>query len=220
MSSEGLDMEQVYSQGRHMQAFLAMQRIYKARIKHIRSQEGSLRALDFGTGHDSVSRALIESELQPGDSLALYDPSANIAPPLKQSRIIGRNEAFGYVPGGINLVSIAFVLCSLERDKAVHTLLQLRDAHPEAEFLIVDYMLKGREQLADLLKSNAEMLWRKSVGNAEFVRTRTRFDVDALCDVLAESGMPCTRSEVRPLDDYGMRASVVVRPAQEFFVAY
>ncbi len=217
---EGHDLTKVYTDGRHMQAFLRMQGLYKHRISHIRSSQGAVHALDFGTGSDGLSRGLIEERLLPGDSLALYDRYTAIAQPRGQSRIVGPEEAFGYDRGKINLVSIAFVLCSLEPEQARMTLSKLRDAHPDAEFLIVDYMLKGRLPLVELLRANEETLWRKKVGDPEFIRTRTRFDVDGLCGLLEESGMPVTHAEVLPLDDQCIRAAVSVRPATEFFVAY
>lgn len=217
---EGHDLTQVYADGRHMQAFLRMQGLYKQRISHIRSSQGAVHALDFGTGKDGLSRGLIEERLLPGDSLALYDRHAAIAQPRGQSRIVGAQEAFGYDRGKVNLVSIAFVLCLLEPEEARRTLTALREAHPEAEFIIVDYILKGKEQLVQLLQANEEKKWRRAIGDPEFIRTHTRFDVDGLCGLLEESGMPVTHAEVLPLDDRGIRAGVSVRPASEFFVAY
>ncbi|HRH93598.1 MAG TPA: hypothetical protein PKV72_03645, partial [Candidatus Peribacteria bacterium] len=162
---EGHDLQQVYTDGRHMQAFFRMQELYRGRMAHIHACQGAVHALDFGTGDDGLARGLLEESLQPGDSLRLYDPSARIAKPRKHERIVTAQEAFGYVPGGINVVSIAFVLCLLERDEAQRNLVALREAHPEAEFIIVDYLLKGRGHMADLLRANEEMKWRRTIGN-------------------------------------------------------
>ncbi len=213
-------MESVYREGRHMQAYLRMQELYRKRMGSVRRREGAVHALDFGTGEDGVARGILDTYVEPGDTVSLYDPAAKIAPPRKHERVVGREEVFGPMPAGVNVVSIAFVLSLLEPHEARNTLRALREAHPDAEFIIVDYLLKGRLDLAELLVAKEEVKWRRSIGDAEFVRTRTRFDVGELCNMLGDSGMPVCESDVQPLDDKSMRGAVVVGRANEFFVAY
>jgi hypothetical protein len=212
--------------GRHLEAFRSVQKLYADRVKAVRKREGAARVLDFGTGRNGVARTVIEPQLTDDDMLGLYDAHTPIEPPRgktgSHSRIIDAAEAYGKPPPLLpyGMVSLSYVLCMMEEDEAVRDVRRLRGAHPYAEFVVIDYMLKGREQLADLLCADEEMTWRMRMGHHQFVRTHTRFDVQKLCGLLWDAQLPCSPQDAVPLDKHGMRAAVVIPPVYEPFAAW
>lgn len=210
-----------YVEGRHMEAFVQMQKLYADRFSTLRRLNGVLDVLDFGSGNEGVSRCISEPLLATHDRLWLYDPYTTITPPLnKQTSIVSHAEVYGRHRRWYSIITLSYVLCSMEPDAAADIVRLLRTEHPSAELLIVDYLLKGREHLVDALNADEELQWRSALGNAEFIRTRTRYDIQEMTTMLRRAHVPCTKNDIRPLDSKGIRGAVVVEPLEHGMIAY
>ncbi len=200
--------------GSHMEAFFNYEGICRGMMDMIRKKTGGLKILDFGTGHYGMGRAVMEPNMKSGEELALYDPSADIANPIRSDRvhIVGEREAM--LSGGVDfdMVNISYVLCHLEPEEARRILQDLVFAHPNAKFLVTDYVLKGRENLLVLLNAHEEEKWKKRMGSEEFDRTHSRFDAESLESVLVDGGLAHPGSQSWYLDRSGIRASMITEP--------
>ena len=156
----------------------------------------------------------METKMNAGEELALYDPSADIADPIFPDRvhIVSEREAMLTSGDHFNMVNISYVLCLLEPQEARRILSDLVSAHPNAQFLVTDYVLKGREDLLKLLDANEEERWRKLLGPEEFNRTHTRFDAESLECVLMNGGLVHPGTQSWYLDRSGIRATMITEP--------
>jgi hypothetical protein len=221
MGQPSCSSQEKYVEGRHMEAFVQMQKLYADRFSNVRGLNGVLDVLDFGSGNEGVSRCISEPLLATHDRLWLYDPYTTITPPLNaKTSIVTDADVYGKHRKWYSIITLSYVLCSMEPDAAVDVVRLLRAEHPSAELLIVDYLLKGREHLVDALNADEELQWKSTLGTAEFIRTRTRYDMQELTKMLRKAHVPCTKNDIRPLDSKGIRGAVVVEPLEHGIVAY
>lgn len=205
--------------GAHMEAFFNFQDICLGLMNDLRAKTGHLNVLDFGSGRYGVGRAIMEPKMNPGEELALYDLHS-ISSPIRTdtTRIVGTHEAMKYTDGRFNMVNLSYVLCHIEPNEARAILSDLAFAHPNAQFLITDYVLRGREELLQLLDSSQEKKWKMHQGQEEFRRTHVRFDPNSLERLIVDSGLEPPGTRAWYLDHSGMRASMITEP--EFQCSY
>ncbi len=211
--SLGIGRPQQAKRSRNWQTFLRMQDFYESTMSNIRREIGAINALDFGTGRYGVGRSLIEPSLEKDEQIALYDPFAQISDPAHPdlAHIADEQEAFGEGPRQFNLVNLSYVLCLMEPSEARDVLNRLSSAHPNARFVVVDYVLRGREELVKQLDSAAENKWRQKMGDAEFNRTHCRFDESSLEELLSMNGFSAPSATLE-LDDLGIRKALLTEP--------
>lgn len=207
-----------YKNGAHLQAFYNFQDICADLMQTTRDRYGTAHILDFGTGRYGVGRAIMEPKLQKGDELALYDPKAEISEPIQPDHvhIVDDRMALTYTDGRFNIVNISYVLCLLEPEEARKILSDLSLAHPYAKFLITDYVLRGRENLLEVLNSKEENKWRASIGEEEFRRTHARFDASSLAELVENSGFSKPSGSAWYLDHLGIRETILTEPEPLF----
>jgi len=203
--------------GAHFEAFFNFQDICLGLMDEIRKKTGHLNILDFGSGRYGVGRAIMEPKMNPGEELALYDIDT-ISSPVRTgtTHIVDTEVALGYTDGRFNIVNLSYVLCHIEPDEAKGILSDLGLAHPNAQFLITDYVLSGREELLELLNSSEEEKWRSRQGAEEFRRTHVRFDPNSLERLMVRSGFMSPGFKAWYLDHNHIRASMITEPEVEF----
>lgn len=203
--------------GAHLEAFFNFQDICLGLMDDIRAKTGHLNILDFGSGRYGVGRAVMEPKMNPGEELALYDLNP-ISSPIRPdiAHIVGEHEALRYTNGRFNMVNLSYVLCHMEPVEARMILSDLAFAHPNAQFLVTDYVLRGREELLPFLDSSQEQKWRERQGNEEFRRTHVRFDPNSLEKLMIESGLEPPGNKAWYLDHSGIRASMITEPEHYF----
>ncbi len=170
-----------------------------------------IEALDYGTGWQGVSRVILEGVLSAREQLFLYDKFAAIKP----SRMPNVHQA---TPEDIfsgwkqfDIISISYVMCCMDPLEARAMLANLQEAQQSAQYVIVDYTLRGRtrEDVLALLTSNQEMKWRHHMGEDEFARTRMQHTPASLAALTQSAGLGVWNGKAAPLDPAGMRSAII-----------
>lgn len=193
---------------------MAQESLYKAVLNTLHLRKDGVSILDFGCGERGVGRVIIEGIMNARDQLHLYDSlPEKICPPRNGQgvNIASRENIFGDRRTSYDLINISYVLCMLEPEEAKGILEELRTAHPEALFTIVDYTLNNRTDLdiPNLLSSNEEMKWQQNIGVDEFIRTHTRFTRQSLCALVQSAGLHPMNGRAAALDEDGIRSAIV-----------
>jgi len=208
----------LYRRAGHCEAAANQLRLYGREVAHLhrqQEQEGPISILDFGSGEKGVGRMFLEETVRhTEDRLMLYDPEADIASPMhKQVSIVSSKNVFGDNAEHFDIVHLSYVLCCMEPHEAHRALRSLQEAHPNASWIIIDYVLSGRNALEvlGLLQSREERKWIKRLGEEEFVRVHTRFSVDSLVELVRQSGISVLNDNVEFLDGAHMRVAITAQ---------
>ena len=195
--------------GHHFSAFERQTLLYREEIARRQTAcRSPLHILDMGSGELGAGRAALEAAIfQTRHRLSLFDPYVAITPPIQRNvDIVAAADLLALLP---DIVNVSYVLNGLEPPEAFGLMGKIRQLFPEATVIVVDYVLKGRAELAALLQSHAEQQYRRRCGDDEFVRTRTRFSAEGLT-AMACQGSPDAAVRAQYLDPRGMRMGVAV----------
>lgn len=204
--------------GRHFEAYLNQDTLYRDVLAVQHQTRKRLNILDFGCGPHGTGRMLLRNLKEPQDGLHLYDPYANIEQPRVPNEFIAtRQHVFGDNRIAFDIVNLSYVLCCMRPTDGRDALEQLRWAHPGASLVVVDYTLQTRSQaeVLQLLNSTEEMKWRRRMGEEAFASTRRQFTPESLQWLVRLSGY--VPQETRPLDAAGMRAGLVATTGQQIW---
>ncbi|HAI98644.1 TPA: hypothetical protein DCL30_03875 [Candidatus Peribacteria bacterium] len=206
-----------YYNGRHLEAYIMQEKIYRAIVQVRHRSKAALELLDFGCGVRGISRVILEGVSHDTDRLHLFDPYANIMPsPQSNVHIASTQDVHGDNRIPFDVVSLSYVLCCIETEEQAHSLLRkLRLSQPQAVTVIIDYTLRNRSnmEVLHLLNSREEQKWKESMGKDSFAETRRRFTPASLEAFVRDAGYDVL-GHAAPLDQEAIRCAVLTRPSR------
>lgn len=208
-------------QGCHDRAYYNQRELYESTVNMLRNHKKAadtsetIEALDFGTGPYGVARMILGNVLSSRlDHLSLFDPYAEVRKPRRNNeKEITGDKIYGPMPTRFDIISLSYLLCCMEPEKAQKMLQGLLQAQHDATYIFIDYTLQGmtREQVLALLVSDREIKWRTDMGDDDFFRTRTQHTRASLAALVQSSGFELIGNEAMEMDPNGYRAGMVAR---------
>jgi hypothetical protein len=204
--------------GRAFQSFLHTRPLLEHVVDEIKTRNGSVGVLDYGTGRYGVGRAVLESLTKDSGHLYLYDPHTDIERSTRDNVDI---VPFYLDPKShklphVDLVNLSYVLCCMSAEEAEITLESLRMSYPHAIFTVVDYILahRSKTQVLTLLNTNQERNWLEQMGEDSFLETHMRFDFDSLIHLIRGTSYEILHAE--ELDDGPFRTGIIATPVNSY----
>ncbi len=189
--------------------------LYRQVLQEAASKNRRLpNVLDFGSGKRGTGRVLMDPILsREGGGLDLYEPFDTVSPSFnKDTKQVDDDAVFGPRRKEYDIVNISYVLCTMPPDEAGALLIRLREAQPQASYIIVDYILKNRtrDEVTSVLQTDSEKQWMARSGVDAFLATRGQHDVATFAELLKKHNMPEV-AQAKLMDTYPTRAAFVLQ---------
>ncbi len=149
-----------------------------------------LRIVDVGTGRKGIARLLLQNAIAHDDSLELYDPQTPIAQPGKKYPNVHVTDAAAleHEAASFDVVSLSFVLCCKSDAEQISILRELREKFPKASLFLLEYILQGRHDVHDILRTDHAAAHQCDLTNQEFSHLHSRFTLASLVHFVEEQG--------------------------------
>ncbi|HCI03454.1 MAG: hypothetical protein QF755_01300 [Candidatus Peribacteraceae bacterium] len=203
--------------GLHNSALCNLEQMWNDVLALMRQIRHSLMILDFGSGHEGVSRSQLPYKLRNFDNLHLFDKETITKPPIDFGvSVVQSSNIYGHTRAIYDLINISYVLCLMEPEQATETLERLRQEQHEAVVAVADYTLQTFPpgDFLGTFNCNLERKWCEAHGHNKFYRTRARFSPQSLAELVRDAGYVVAEKEAQPLDAKGHRGAVIAYPSQ------
>lgn len=199
--------------GKHLEAWNNQGKLYKDVIDQRSLTNPRLEILDFGCGKNASSRRHLQSLIRStSHRLSLYDEDYVREPRQENVRIVCAEDVIGENSQKFDIVNISYVFCLMKDADARKVLQQLIKQNPKMSFVVIDYILRGRDnnEVLRLLNAEEEKRWLGMLGEEKFCEVHAHFDRESLLQLCQESGLTIEKSET--LDTADIRLGLIGSP--------